>query len=105
MELMAFMTFLAQAPAATDFGSGIGLGVLGAAVGAGLAAIGAGLGLSKIAAGAAEAIARQPQAAADIKGATMLLGFLIEGVALFACVIAFMGLTTIVDGINAALGK
>ena len=103
MELTSFLTFLAEAPAATDFGSGIGLGVMGAAIGAGLAAIGAGLGLSKIAAGAAEAIARQPQAAADIKGATMLLGFLIEGVALFACVICFMGNGTIVTAIEAAL--
>lgn len=73
-----------------DYGTSVGLAALGAALGAGLAGIGAGLGLGKVAAGAAEGIARQPQAVGDIRGTALLLGFLIEGVCLFACVIAFM---------------
>ncbi len=77
-----------------DAMTGVGFGILGAGVGAGLAAIGAGLGLGRIGAGLAEAIARQPEASAKIQGPGLLLAFLVEGVALFACVICILGLTS-----------
>ena len=61
-----------------------------AAIGAGIAAIGAGIGIGKIAASAVESIARQPEAAGDIRGATVLTAAFIEGVCLFACVICLL---------------
>lgn len=44
----------------------------GGAIGAGLAAIGAGIGIGQIGKGANEGIARQPEAANDIRGAMIL---------------------------------
>ena len=61
-----------------------------AAIGAGIAAIGAGIGIGKIASSAVESIARQPEAAGDIRGATVLTAAFIEGVCLFACVICLL---------------
>ncbi len=68
------------------------LGILGAAVGAGLAAIGAGIGIGRIGSSAMEAIGRQPDAAGKIRTNMIIIAALIEGVALFALVICFMGL-------------
>ncbi len=59
---------------------------LGGAIGAGLAAIGAGIGIGQIGKGAAESIARQPEAANDIRGAMILTAAFVEGVALLAAV-------------------
>ncbi len=61
-----------------------------AAVGAGLAIIGAGMGIGKIGAAGNEAIARQPEAAGDIKGNALILSALIEGATLFAVVVALL---------------
>lgn len=62
----------------------------GAAIGAGLVAIGAGLGIGRIGTAANEGIARQPEAAADIRGGSVILAALIEGVALFAVVVTLL---------------
>jgi F-type H+-transporting ATPase subunit c len=67
-----------------------GLGLQGAGIGAGLAVIGAGIGIGRLAASAVESIARQPEAANEIRGNMILTAALIEGVALFACAICFM---------------
>src|SRR5258707_5779449 len=56
--------------------------LLGAGIGIGLAVIGAGLGIGRIGGQATEAIARQPQASGDIRGAMILTAALIEGAAL-----------------------
>ena len=64
-----------------------GIGTLGSAIGAGLAAIGAGLGIGKIGSSAMEGIARQPEAAGDIRINMIISAALIEGVALFAVVV------------------
>ena len=61
-----------------------------AGIGAGLAGIGAGLGIGKIGGAANEAIARQPEATADIRGNSIILSALIEGVCLFAVVVAMI---------------
>ena len=74
------------AQAAADY-LGLGIGLLGGAIGAGLAVWGAGLGIGKIASASVESIARQPEAAGDIRGAMILTAALIEGVALFAVVV------------------
>jgi len=62
----------------------------GAAIGAGIAAIGAGLGISRIGSSANEGIARQPEAAADIRGGSIILAAFIEGVSLFAVVVCIL---------------
>ena len=65
------------------------------AIGAGLAAltgIGAGIGIGLIGRGAVEAIGRQPSAAGDIRTSMLIMGALVEGVALFAIVVCFLGL-------------
>lgn len=62
-----------------------------AGIGAGLAAIGAGLGIGRIGGAANEAIARQPEATSDIRGNSIILSALIEGVCLFAVVVAMLG--------------
>ncbi len=59
---------------------------LGGAVGAGLAAIGAGIGIGQIGKGAVESIARQPEAANDIRANMILTAAFVEGVALFAVI-------------------
>lgn len=65
-------------------------GFFGAAVGAGIAAIAASIGIGKIASSANESIARQPEAAGDIRGATIITAAFIEGVCLFAVVVCLL---------------
>ena len=61
-----------------------------AAIGAGHAAIGAGIGIGNIGGSAMEAIARQPEATSKIQTNMIIAAALIEGVALFAVVVALM---------------
>ena len=61
-----------------------------AAIGAGLAVIGAGLGIGRIGGQAMDAIARQPEAFSMIQTAMIISAALIEGVALFAVVVALI---------------
>ncbi len=76
---MSLMSILLQT--STD-----SLAHLGGAVGAGLAAIGAGIGIGQIGKGAVESIARQPEAANDIRANMILTAAFVEGVALFAVI-------------------
>ena len=64
-----------------------GIATLGAAIGAGLAAIGAGIGIGKIGSSAMEGIARQPEAAGDIRMNMIIAAALVDAVALFAIVV------------------
>ena len=68
----------------------VALAKLGAGIGAGLAAIGAGIGIGRIGGGAVEAIARQPEAAGDIRSNMIVSAALIEGAAFFAMVICLL---------------
>lgn len=70
----------------------LALGAFGAALGAGIAAIGAGFGIGKIGSSAMEAIARQPEAASDIRSNMIVIAALIEGVALFAVIVSALAL-------------
>jgi F-type H+-transporting ATPase subunit c len=63
---------------------------MGAALGAGLAAIGAGIGIGKIGCSALESIARQPEAAGDIRSNMIVAAALIEGAAFFAIIICLL---------------
>ena len=67
-----------------------GWGLMGAGLGAGIAAIGAGMGIGRIASSATESIARQPEAANDIRGVTIITAAFIEGVCLFAVVVCLL---------------
>jgi F-type H+-transporting ATPase subunit c len=68
----------------------VGLNQLGAALGAGMAAVAAGIGIGKIGAAAMEGIARQPEAANEIRTNMIIVSALIEGTALFAIVICLL---------------
>lgn len=70
--------------------NGSGWGALGAGIGMGLAVVGAGIGLGRIGGQAAEAIARQPEATADIRSAGILFAALLEGVAIIALVFCLL---------------
>ena len=59
-------------------------------IGAGLAAIGAGIGIGQIGGKAVEAIARQPEAISKIQTNMIIAMALVEGVALFAVVVALL---------------
>ena len=61
-------------------------------IGAGLAVIGAGIGIGLIGYGVAQAIARQPEAAGEIRSQTFLLAILVEGAAIL------LGLLSLVLG-------
>ena len=86
MEIVGMLTAVAQA--AVDNNGGFAM--VGAGLGAGLATIGAGIGIGRIGGQAVEGMARQPEAAGRIQTAALILAALIEGVALFAAVIAFV---------------
>ncbi len=68
----------------------LALGKLSAGIGAGIAALGAGIGIGKIGAAAVEAIARQPEAMADIRSNMILASVFIEGVAFLAVIVCVL---------------
>jgi F-type H+-transporting ATPase subunit c len=82
---MALLSVLLQAVA--DLAP---LAKMGAGIGAGIAAIGAGMGIGQIGRGALESIARQPEAAGDIRSNMIVAAALIEGVAFFAIVVCLL---------------
>lgn len=67
-----------------------GASLANAAIGAGLAVVGAGIGIGLIGGAAGLGIARQPEAAGDIKGNALLLAVLVEGAAIIAIVVALL---------------
>jgi F-type H+-transporting ATPase subunit c len=75
---------IAQAAAVAGISGKIG------PIGAGLAVIGAGIGIGQIGGKAVEGIARQPEAAAKIQTNMIIAAALVEGVALFAVVVALI---------------
>lgn len=66
------------------------IALMGAGIGAGLAVIGAGIGIGRIGGNAVEGIARQPEAAGDIRANMIVAAALIEGVAFFAIVVCLL---------------
>ncbi len=88
MIMNLLLAAVAQAEPAAEVVAGTDLSVLGVGIGIGLALIGAGLGLGRIGGQAAEAIARQPEAVADIRGTALLIAFLMEGATIIAIIMA-----------------
>jgi F-type H+-transporting ATPase subunit c len=82
---MSLMSVLLQA--AVDLAP---LAKLGAALGASIVAIAAAIGIGKIGSSALESIARQPEAAGDIRSNMIVAAALIEGVAFFGIVVCLL---------------
>jgi len=72
-------------PSYTMSGSGVATGI-----GIGLAIIGAGIGFGKIGAAALESMARQPEKAAQIQTAMIIIGALLEGATFFALIVCII---------------
>ena len=68
----------------------VALAKVGAALGAGISVLAAGIGIGRIGSSAMEAIARQPEAAGDIRSNMIVAAALIEGVAFFAIVLCLL---------------
>ncbi len=83
---MLNMLALLQEAVPLSIGDGLAVGL--AVVGGGLAVIGAGIGIGKIGGQMTEAMARQPEIAANIQTGAIIFAALIEGAALFGLVIA-----------------
>lgn len=71
-----------------DAGLAEGLGALGA----GIAALAAGVGIGQIGKGAVESIARQPEAAGDIRSNMILAAALVEGVAFLGVIAGILAI-------------
>ena len=63
---------------------------MGAAIAASIAVIGAGFGIGKIGSAALESIARQPEAANDLRSSMIVAAALIEGATFFAIVVCLL---------------
>lgn len=90
--LALFLVLLTGSPALAEdkgaqpfYGAGIGAGL-----GAGLTLIGAALGFGRIGAAALESMARQPETAARVQTAMIIIGALLEGATFFSLVVCFI---------------
>jgi len=79
----------------------ISLAFIGIGLGLGLSVLGVGLGIGRIGGQAAEGIGRQPEASGKITVSMIISAALIEGVGLFALVIAFLMLGKVTDEVMA----
>lgn len=81
---MLLATMLLQAA------TGLQIGRAGAALAAAIVALAAGIGIGKIGKASMEAIARQPEAAGNIRTSMIIIGALVEGVCFFALIICLI---------------
>jgi F-type H+-transporting ATPase subunit c len=82
--MVSLMILLSEAAA------GASLAKIGAGIAAAIIVIGASYGISRIGYAAMEAIARQPEAAGDIRSGMIVSAALIEGVSFFALAVCFL---------------
>jgi F-type H+-transporting ATPase subunit c len=90
LHFLAALQDAAQPAVVAGKSLGDGFSLIGVGIGIGLALIGAGLGLGRVGGQAAEAIARQPEAAADIRGTALLIAFLMEGATIIAVIMSLV---------------
>ena len=83
---MLLSTIILQAAGAAVWGKVAG------ALGAGVAALAAAWGIGKIGSAAMDSIARQPEAAGNIRTAMLIIGALVEGAFLFAVIACLMAI-------------
>ena len=88
---MSLLSVLLQVAAETaEVAVNSSIGQLAAAFGAACVVLSAAFGISKIGSKALESIARQPEAAGDIRSSMIVVAALIEGVAFLAVVICLL---------------
>lgn len=78
---MTTLIVLLQAVAGAAFAK------FGAAIGSAIVVLGASFGIGKIGSSALESMARQPEAAGDIRSSMVVAAALIEGVSFFAIIV------------------
>ena len=83
-------TLLPVVAQATEFVANASHCIPPAPIGAGIAVLGGGLGIGKIGAAGNDAIARQPEAASEIRGNALILSALIEGATFFGIVVGLL---------------
>jgi F-type H+-transporting ATPase subunit c len=88
--MLNLLAAVQEAAGAAGAAGGIDLSTFGVAIGIGMVLIGAGMGLGRIGGQAAEAIARQPEASGEIRGAALLIAVLLEGATIIALVFALL---------------
>ncbi len=84
--LYALLTVVQEAAGEAAGGS---MGLIGAGIAIAGAALGAGIGIGPIGSAAAQGIARQPEATAQIQTAAIIFAALVEGTALFGLGLSF----------------
>jgi len=72
--------------------AGAAFGTFGAAIGAALAAFAAGYGIGKVGKSAIDGIARQPEAAGNIRSTTIIVAGMIEGACLLAVITCLLAI-------------
>ena len=87
--LHALVTVVQEA-AVNGEAAGSSIGLIGVGLAIGGAVLGAGLGIGPIGSAAAQGIARQPEATAQIQTAAIILAALVEGTALFGLGLSFL---------------
>ncbi len=87
--LHALVTVVQEA-AANGEAAGSSIGLIGVGLAIGGAVLGAGLGIGPIGSAAAQGIARQPEATAQIQTAAIIFAALVEGTALFGLGLSFL---------------
>ena len=90
LVLLAAPTLVAAQEAAPKAWQTVAIAHLAAGIGAGLTIIGGAAGIGRLAAAAMEGIARQPNAAGDIRGAMIVAAGLIEGVTFFSLIVTIL---------------
>ena len=83
---MLLSTIILQAAGAVAWGK------IAGAAGAAVAALAAAWGIGKIGSAAMDSIARQPEAAGNIRTAMLIIGALVEGACLFAIIACLMAI-------------
>jgi F-type H+-transporting ATPase subunit c len=85
--VVAAMLVLASPAMAADSNTAV---LAGAGAGAGLVILGAGYGFGRIGAAALEGMARQPEVAAQVQTAMIIVAALLEGATFFALIICML---------------
>jgi len=80
----------------------LGLAYIGLAIGAGICLVGAAFGIAKLASAALEGTARQPEAAGSLQTMMIIPAAMIEGLGLFALVIALLAVLALNKGVPVA---
>ena len=90
--LFVFAVLLMVAPAMAQEGASQALIEFSPSFGAAVIMLGAGFGIARIGSAAAESMARQPEAAGDIRGGMLLSAALIEGATFFALIVCILAI-------------